>query len=53
MCRLLLLVGQQWITLLRLFRSKDGALAASVFHKQVINIGELKQYLNKWVLRRL
>lgn len=23
----------------------DGALAASVFHKQVINIGELKQYL--------
>ena len=24
----------------------DGALAASVFHKQVINIGDLKQYLN-------
>ncbi|PXZ00006.1 imidazole glycerol phosphate synthase subunit HisF [Gilliamella apicola] len=23
----------------------DGALAASVFHKQIINIGELKQYL--------
>ncbi len=23
----------------------DGALAASVFHKKVINIGELKQYL--------
>ena len=23
----------------------DGALAASVFHKNVINIGELKQYL--------
>ena len=23
----------------------DGALAASVFHKQVINIGELKEYL--------
>lgn len=25
----------------------DGALAASVFHKQVINIGELKQYLKQ------
>jgi imidazole glycerol-phosphate synthase subunit HisF len=25
--------------------SVDGALAASVFHKQIINIGELKQYL--------
>ncbi|OCG22875.1 imidazole glycerol phosphate synthase subunit HisF [Gilliamella sp. wkB108] len=25
----------------------DGALAASVFHKQIINIGELKQYLAK------
>lgn len=25
----------------------DGALAASVFHKQIINIGELKQYLYK------
>ena len=25
--------------------SVDGALAASVFHKQVINIGDLKQYL--------
>ncbi|UWZ93056.1 imidazole glycerol phosphate synthase subunit HisF [[Pasteurella] aerogenes] len=25
----------------------DGALAASVFHKQIINIGELKEYLNK------
>ncbi|MFM2476592.1 imidazole glycerol phosphate synthase subunit HisF [Celerinatantimonas sp. MCCC 1A17872] len=24
----------------------DGALAASVFHKQIINIGELKAYLN-------
>jgi len=24
----------------------DGALAASVFHKQIINIGELKSYLN-------
>lgn len=24
----------------------DGALAASVFHKQIINIGELKDYLN-------
>ncbi len=23
----------------------DGALAASVFHKQIINIGELKRYL--------
>ena len=23
----------------------DGALAASVFHKQIINIGELKDYL--------
>jgi cyclase len=23
----------------------DGALAASVFHKQIINIGELKSYL--------
>lgn len=23
----------------------DGALAASVFHKQIINIGELKAYL--------
>ncbi|MFN6884128.1 imidazole glycerol phosphate synthase subunit HisF, partial [Proteus mirabilis] len=23
----------------------DGALAASVFHKQIININELKQYL--------
>jgi cyclase len=23
----------------------DGALAASVFHKKVINIAELKQYL--------
>lgn len=23
----------------------DGALAASVFHKQIINIGELKVYL--------
>ena len=27
--------------------SVDGALAASVFHKQIINIGELKEYLNK------
>lgn len=25
----------------------DGALAASVFHKQIINIGELKQYLKQ------
>ncbi|RRN00430.1 imidazole glycerol phosphate synthase subunit HisF [Bibersteinia trehalosi] len=25
----------------------DGALAASVFHKQIINIGELKEYLAK------
>ncbi|EKO3572530.1 imidazole glycerol phosphate synthase subunit HisF [Vibrio metschnikovii] len=25
----------------------DGALAASVFHKQIINIGELKQYLHQ------
>ncbi|MCV5868987.1 imidazole glycerol phosphate synthase subunit HisF, partial [Escherichia coli] len=25
----------------------DGALAASVFHKQVINIGQLKQYLKQ------
>lgn len=25
----------------------DGALAASVFHKQIINIGELKQYLKE------
>ncbi|MDE4033164.1 HisA/HisF-related TIM barrel protein, partial [Glaesserella parasuis] len=25
----------------------DGALAASVFHKQIINIGELKEYLVK------
>lgn len=25
----------------------DGALAASVFHKQIINIGELKQYLRQ------
>ncbi|MDY4505147.1 MAG: imidazole glycerol phosphate synthase subunit HisF, partial [[Actinobacillus] rossii] len=25
----------------------DGALAASVFHKQIINIGELKAYLVK------
>lgn len=25
----------------------DGALAASVFHKQIININELKQYLVK------
>lgn len=25
----------------------DGALAASVFHKQIINIGELKQFLNQ------
>lgn len=25
----------------------DGALAASVFHKQIINIGELKQYLQQ------
>ncbi|MDY5106006.1 MAG: imidazole glycerol phosphate synthase subunit HisF [Actinobacillus minor] len=25
----------------------DGTLAASVFHKQIINIGELKEYLNK------
>ena len=25
----------------------DGALAASVFHKQIINIGELKAYLNE------
>ncbi|KMW72729.1 imidazole glycerol phosphate synthase [Photorhabdus luminescens subsp. luminescens] len=25
----------------------DGALAASVFHKQIINIGELKQYLSQ------
>lgn len=25
----------------------DGALAASVFHKQIINIGELKQYLDQ------
>ncbi|MFT8090589.1 HisA/HisF-related TIM barrel protein, partial [Salmonella enterica subsp. enterica serovar Enteritidis] len=24
----------------------DGALAASVFHKQIINIGELKAYLS-------
>ena len=23
----------------------DGALAASVFHKQIINIGELKRFL--------
>lgn len=27
--------------------SVDGALAASVFHKQIINIGELKEYLAK------
>ena len=25
----------------------DGALAASVFHKQIINIGDLKQYLKQ------
>jgi len=25
----------------------DGALAASVFHKQIINIGELKQFLKQ------
>ncbi len=25
----------------------DAALAASVFHKQIINIGDLKQYLRK------
>ncbi|MFV8757374.1 imidazole glycerol phosphate synthase subunit HisF, partial [Yersinia enterocolitica] len=25
----------------------DGALAASVFHKQIINIGELKKYLSE------
>ncbi|CCJ85087.1 Imidazole glycerol phosphate synthase cyclase subunit [Cronobacter dublinensis 582] len=24
---------------------RDGALAASVFHKQIINIGELKAFL--------
>ena len=34
-------------TLLEAFRDADvdGALAASVFHKQIINIGELKAYL--------
>ena len=33
-------------TLLEAFRDADvdGALAASVFHKQIINIGELKAY---------
>ncbi|OBX05516.1 imidazole glycerol phosphate synthase [Gallibacterium salpingitidis] len=31
----------------------DGALAASVFHKQIINIGELKQYLiNEYIAIR-
>lgn len=25
----------------------DGALAASVFHKQIINIGQLKRYLKQ------
>ena len=25
----------------------DGALAASVFHKQIINIGDLKRYLSQ------
>ena len=25
----------------------DGALAASVFHKQIINIGELKSFLKE------
>ena len=25
----------------------DGALAASVFHKQIIQIGELKRYLHQ------
>ncbi len=36
-----------WNTSLEAFRDADvdGALAASVFHKQIINIGELKAYL--------
>lgn len=36
-----------WNTSPEAFRDADvdGALAASVFHKQIINIGELKAYL--------
>ncbi|MCW1890108.1 hypothetical protein OK016_15830 [Vibrio chagasii] len=42
-------VQVQWSTLLKLITKPMwmGALAASVFHKQVINIGELKQYLKQ------
>ena len=41
------IVGDERALLLEAFRDAnvDGALAASVFHKQIINIGELKAYL--------